>query len=349
MWQNIIGEYIRRANRNLVIVNVLVLLAVAGVVSVSWRYLENCLKGPFSISREKLFSTSNPEDLKQYYVTVPADDIIDPDLTETETHSYWVTTSAHYFLLRLDDHFLVVKSPYAKMEPQYTGALVPFPHDNAEKFEENINAAKNDIVAHYRQKSPNMQVQFLPYMMDATSFRTEAYWLVGFCAIAAFFGISNLVKASKRMGDLNQHPAVAGLLRYGNAQDVSYQIDTEFRMGPKKIGPAQFTDSWLVKPSFFGVDVVKLDSVVWAYEKVTQHRTNGIPTGKTYSALIYDRHKQMVEVQGKKDQVEQILANVASKAPWIISGFTKELEKQWKASPEAVIAAVDQRKQQGPT
>ena len=46
MWDNFIGRQIRRANRNLLIVNVIILLIVGGVVAGNWKYLTNWFRGP---------------------------------------------------------------------------------------------------------------------------------------------------------------------------------------------------------------------------------------------------------------------------------------------------------------
>jgi hypothetical protein len=86
---------------------------------------------------------------------------------------------------------------------------------------------------------------------------------------------------------------------------------------------------------------------VWVYKKVTKHSVNFIPTGKTYSVILVGRHRQRIEEQMKEQAVNEMLADLATRVPWVLFGFTKDLEKAWQKDPAGVIAAVDTRYQQG--
>src|SRR2546430_4079445 len=69
--------------------------------------------------------------------------------------------------------------------------------------------------------------------------------------------------------------------------------------------------------------------VVWAYAKVTKHYHNGIATGKSYSAIIRDSKGQSLEISGKKDSVPKLLESLQRRMPWVLVGFSKELEALW--------------------
>jgi hypothetical protein len=101
-----------------------------------------------------------------------------------------------------------------------------------------------------------------------------------------------------------------------------------------------------VQASSSSLTATRIEDIVWAYKQVTQHRTNGIPTGKTYNAQFWDRHGVRITVSGKEPVVNQALEAVAQRSPWVLAGFSPELEKTWKQNRAAVIEAVEQRRRQ---
>jgi len=74
MWNNVIGEHVRRTTRNLLLVNALLL---AGLALLAWgngRYLYNALLGPFEVDHQTLAATANPGAATRYFVTVTGDE-----------------------------------------------------------------------------------------------------------------------------------------------------------------------------------------------------------------------------------------------------------------------------------
>ncbi len=84
--------------------------------------------------------------------------------------------------------------------------------------------------------------------------------------------------------------------------------------------------------------------VVWAYPKVTKHYHNGIPTGKTYSAIIRDSKGQSLEISGKKDSVPKLLESLQRRMPWVLVGFSKELEALWLKEKPKFFQLMEQRR-----
>ena len=124
------------------------------------------------------------------------------------------------------------------------------------------------------------------------------------------------------------------------------ELDAEMLTEHPKAGGVHLTPNWLVHSAPASLSATRIDDVVWAYKQVTQHRTNGIPTGKTYAAQIWDRHGVRITVAGKEPVVNQALEAVAQRSPWVLAGFSPELEKTWKQNRAAVIDAVEQRRRQ---
>lgn len=73
------------------------------------------------------------------------------------------------------------------------------------------------------------------------------------------------------------------------------------------------------------------DKMVWAYQKTTTHRTNGIKTGTTYQVVIYhfNRNAHMITVPNSEKALE-VLNLIAQKMPWVVVGYDNDLNKMYQ-------------------
>ena len=135
MRDNTIGAQVRRSNRNLVITNAAILLALAAAALLNARYLDNFLRGPFPMSGAALAAAGDPAGLAHDYVTLQGSQAVDTGVTQiqqqVDSASGKVTsqnTVAHYLVLRDGNRLVVVKAPNADANQlRYTGVLVPLP------------------------------------------------------------------------------------------------------------------------------------------------------------------------------------------------------------------------------
>ncbi|HEV2990265.1 MAG TPA: DUF6709 family protein [Candidatus Angelobacter sp.] len=172
------------------------------------------------------------------------------------------------------------------------------------------------------------------------------FWSVLVVSLIFLLGVWNCVKAIRRYGELPTTPVWKHLSVYGNAEQLSMEIEQQ-RLGPtKKYGSLEVAGSWLVNKSLFSTWVSPVGDLAWVYKKVTKHSVNMIPTGKTYSVIIYGRHKQRVEVSMKEKQVNELMTEFGSRVPWAIYGYSKELESTWAKNSAGFIGTVDSRYQQ---
>jgi hypothetical protein len=106
----------------------------------------------------------------------------------------------------------------------------------------------------------------------------------------------------------------------------------------------QITTNWLILAAAYKTTVMATKDVVWVYPKVTKHYHNGIPTGKSYSAMIYDSKGQSLEISGKKDFVPKLLESLQRRMPWVLVGFSKELEALWLKEKPQFLQLIEQRR-----
>jgi hypothetical protein len=335
MWDDFISRQIRRTNRNLFLLGTGILVILGLLLAAGWRDSYNFIFGPFPATPSELLSISNPDLPKHFFLKVQGQESFATGMQEVDADNHG-KVRAEIIALVVDKRLLLVKTPADNHQMQFTGTLTAVP---AQVF--------NGVVQEWDTKHPDMQGAFLPYMLDATGFRKgDNLWLAG---AAAGFGILGLVLIGipmKRQLQPEGHPLLKQLANYGGLQDVRMCIDSEVRGegGGEKFGAMQITTNWLIQAAAYKTNVMATKDVVWAYPKVTKHYHNGIPTGKSYSAIICDSKGQSLEISGKKDSVPKLLETLQRRMPWLLIGFSKELETLWLREKPKFFQLMEQRK-----
>jgi hypothetical protein len=335
MWDDFISRQIRRTNRNLLLMGGAILLILGLLTAAGWRDTYNFVFGPFPMQGSELVSISNPNLPKHYFLKVNGEESFATGMREVDAGNR-DKVRAEIVALVVEKRLLLVKTPLDKQQVQFTGTLTAVP---TEIF--------NGVVHDWDVKHPDMKGAFLPFMLDATGFRSgDNLWVAG---AGAGFGILGLVLigiAMRRQLQPESHPLVVQLAKYGGLQDVRMRIDAEVRGegGGEKFGAMQITTNWLIHAAAYKTNVMATKDVIWAYPKVTKHYHSGIPTGKSYSAIIRDSKGQSVEISGKKDSVPKLLESLQRRMPWVVLGFSKELEALWLKEKPKFIQLVEQRR-----
>src|SRR5215813_560929 len=108
-------------------------------------------------------------------------------------------------------------------------------------------------------------------------------------------GLWNLKKLVSRKREPLLHPVMRALERFGHPNAVAAQIDADVRANivSPVLNKAAATPTWLLHPSKFGLQVLAMAELVWAYKHVTKHYTNFVPTGKTFRLMVADRQGRL--------------------------------------------------------
>ena len=337
MNNSLVHSTIRRSNRNQLILCVAGALLLVGLAALNTRYFYNFFFGPFPADRQALLATTDAGALRQYFVKISGDQVLDTGAQEVSrnTRSGSERVTASFMALLLDERLLIVKAQDDKETTDFTGYLEAIPTD-----------VRTEIIADAERDEPALRGAFLPYMLNTDSFRGTGYVALGLGIPLFGLCLWGLARALRRINDPSAHPILRALSRFGPPDYVASQIDAEMLAANPKVGGVHLTPNWLVHAAPASLNATRIDDVVWAYKQVTQHRTNGIPTGKTYAAQIWDRHGVRITVTGKEPAVTQALEAVAQRCPWVLAGYSPELEKTWKQNRAAVVDAVEQRRRQ---
>jgi hypothetical protein len=335
MWDDFISRQIRRTNRNLLLLGMAMLAIIGALVGAGWRDVYNFVFGPFPIQNSELAGIWSPNQPKRYFLKVQGEELFATGMQEVDSSDH-EKVRAEIVALAVGDRLLLVKAPVGKHELKYSGTLGAVPAE-----------VQNGIARGEAKNSSAMKGTLLPFMLDATGFRTGENLLVaGVGFLIGGIGLFLAGLAVRRTMQPDIHPLLTKLARYGSLQDVRMRIDSELRSegGGEKFGAMQITSNWLIHAAAYKTDVMASRDIIWAYPKVTKHYHNGIPTGKTYSAILRDSKGQSVEVSGKKDSVPKLLESVQRRMPWVLIGFNKELEALWLKEKQQFLQMIEQRR-----
>lgn len=352
MWENVIGRHIRRCNRNLLVVNAGILMGLLLWAYASERYLYNCFAGPFSIDHDALLTIENPTVLRRYFISV---DQLKPlatgiEYVETTKDSATQTVTRHdvkatYFAAPIGSKLLVIKSPDPTPTSHYDGTLVAVPDDVRSYFQKELLDPKNR----------RFDEVFLPYVIDATRFRSDAYWALLFGVPLGCLAGFNVYKALVRIRSVEASPIVRSLQRFQQPPpNIAAMIDQELSTTKDLscLTSVHLTPSWLMRESFFNLDVLHLNELIWVYQKVTNHYYYFvIPTGKTYAVVIGDVYGRRIEVDiGRghkaKDLALSFTQRLLNPVPWVIAGYSDDLKREFEKHREGFVAAVQARRKQ---
>jgi hypothetical protein len=335
MWDDFISRQIRRTNRNLFLFGAGILTFLGLLLAAGWRDTYNFIFGPFPVQSSELVSISNPDLPKRFFLKVEGAESFATGMREVDA-SNRDKIRAEVIALVVDKRLLLVKTPADIHQLQFVGTLTAVP---AQVF--------NGVVHEWDAKHPDLKGAYLPFMLDATGFRKgDNLWVA---IAAAGFGALGLFLVGlplKRQLQPESHPLLTQLAKYGGLQDVRMRIDSEVRSegGGEKFGAMQITTNWLIQAAAYKTNVMATRDVVWTYPKVTKHYHNGIPTGTTYSAIIRDSKGQSLEISGKKDSVPKLLESLQRRMPWVLVGFSKELEALWLKEKPKFFQLIEQRR-----
>jgi hypothetical protein len=341
MRNTIVGQHIRRANRNLMLINGLLLAALVLMFAAKANYWVNFVGGPFPMSREEIVALPNADRLSHYYVRIDGEQVFPTGARHVEfnrrTRQGKQKVTAEYSALALGDQLLLVKhDPGLLPDRSIAGKLVPVPMAVRGQF---TQQAEQEL------QRPGL---FLPVMLDATGFRGTGYFMLGIGLPVGLLAVWNVSRAIARTGDAEKHPVSKRLLKYGLPGEVAEQIDAEANDSDEcaTVGKAILSKSWMLVPTTYGLQVRHLGEAVWSYKTMTQHRVNGIPTAKTYAAVCHFADGTATTVSMKSERLaEAFVKTVWERVPWIFVGFDDDLNKAWKKKRSDVLAALEGRKQ----
>ena len=106
--------------------------------------------------------------------------------------------------------------------------------------------------------------------------------------LSGFYVVGNLLPQAWRIfGDVSADPVVKRVESWGWPPDLSNSFEQACSKGLRFKGRGMtLNENYLIKSSYFRLDIFRFNDLVWAFKRTTKHSTNGIPTGKTYKGIF---------------------------------------------------------------
>ncbi len=200
-----------------------------------------------------------------------------------------------------------------------------------------IRAMDDDDREYYREATEGVDDAelFLPYYLEVDYVNNVPIWgcfvLFALALVLLWLGLFPMVKA---LTGGFQKQVRAKLAEGGSpdqaAERVEYFYDNTTPIGGVRIGREYVffqngAESILLRPW----------DLAWAYQSTTQHRTNGIPTGKTYAAVLCAMDGKKYTLGMAEEEVKALLGAIATTLPGTVLGYDQSLEKLYKENRDA--------------
>ncbi len=335
--EGFLTQTIRRRARNEFIIGVVILIGVIAAVVIFRRYLVNFVRGAQPYTPSQVAAIQNPEEGLTYWVTTTGAAAYETgwELISRSSRSGTERVDGHYIALDMGGQLLLVyvngKAP-DPLPTTYTGTSETIPAN-----------VQSEVMESIFRDDPTLRQAFLPFMMNTRDFRGSGILGLILGGIMGAVGIVSIVRGITHSATPFAHSAMKSLQRFGIPEQVAPSVDAEMGAPHTTIGGTHITPHWVVVNTNGTLQITKLSDIVWVYLTVTQHRTNGIPTGKSYEGVVFDKHKVRIALKGNKEQIEAALMAVGKGASYAIFGYNKAIEEIWKRRPEALIAEVARR------
>ncbi len=337
-----IGGHVARANRNVLVLNALLVLGVMVIGFKSSNYYYNFFFGPFPADTAMLESVKDVSSLQERFVTVTGQKVLDTGIqriAQTKDKSSGAVTAeeinADYLLLVVGERLLLTEARHgAAHGASFTGSLEPIPY-----------SLHKSIVADLERAEAGAKGKLFPFLLDGGNFRLPGYVGIAVGIVLLALGIWNISKALSRARDGAKSPIVQKVMMCGELCETIPAIDNEVREGLTKFGRrCATTKSWFFKRSLFGLDVAQFEQVVWAYRKITNQSVNAIPAGKLHAVVVHTQFGDQYVVDMSAKHAEQFLNELSLKAPWVICGYTEESKALWDNDTARFCETVEARK-----
>jgi hypothetical protein len=166
-------------------------------------------------------------------------------------------------------------------------------------------------------------------------------------SILILIAISNIYKVVRRYRDPYSSPIIQNLNVYGDMLDIIQSIENEVGSGVYTYGKVVNTESWLILKRIFTIDIVPLSNIIWIYIRNKWIKWGIIPVFRTVELSIILRDNENITTTfASVINAEDVLNKIQNFAPWVLTGYSKELRKMYKSDLGSLVEKVDHAKMQ---
>lgn len=186
---------------------------------------------------------------------------------------------------------------------------------------------------------------FLPYMiklgdiekvdtgnMVVAGIMFLVFFIFGLCILISGIRGNNLKEVTKYCNEK------------GNPDYEMQRIEQFYQMGEPVEG-LRVNNEYFMAVKGTSVYFAPAEKLIWAYSHVVQHRTNFVPTGKTYSVIVKRSDGVQHEIPMKNDNAcKQVLNYLASNYPYLYIGYDNQWNQMYNRNRAEMTRLVQERK-----
>lgn len=168
----------------------------------------------------------------------------------------------------------------------------------------------------------------------------------------------------RQINSFSNHPVMRTLRKYDNLPELLHAINEDVKSEStiKSSSKLILTPNWAICLTMYGTKIVNLTELVWVYPKKTTHTVNFIiPLYSSNSlcicaAPIESRNSNgniknliyptQIEIGMDKEQCNEYMQSLQFYAPWVLYGYSGDIESYWKKHPLELLQAVLNRKEE---
>lgn len=259
----------------------------------------------------------------------------------TKTH-VTRTTSLYYVIWTGDEdaedfRYMGIKVPVADKSAMEDMAEATYNYEYSDAIEYSgaVNKMSDEEYGYFKDyflesgfTEQEIEDYTLPYYIQVGALTggaaITAYVIFGIGVLLVLIGIVILIMAISGNGlkTIKKELAAAGF----SESDADYEYEGARSFGKKgdfRIGRRLTFFMTGSKPH-----AVPNEKIVWAYQKTTTHRTNGIKTGTTYQIALNTYEKKAFCISIQSESVgQEILGCINETMPWAVVGYNDDLNK----------------------
>lgn len=127
-------------------------------------------------------------------------------------------------------------------------------------------------------------------------------------------------------------------------QGTMQELDDFYENTPTESG-LKLSRKWLLYDHGTAGFLLAANDIIWVYQSVTQHRTNGVPTGKTYAVTVCSRSEPRSRsrhtIPVKNEQAGKELGELLMRwYPDAVYGYNAEWDRAYRADPAAFYQSI---------
>jgi hypothetical protein len=142
-----------------------------------------------------------------------------------------------------------------------------------------------------------------------------------------------------------QHPICQELSNYGQINWVIQSIENDYSSVRDLTNGYYLTQLWLLYFGSLRTTIFKTKDIIWCYKTSTKNYTNGINTGTSYGInMKLENSDYTIEILTSKNEIDKIYNNIHELLPWIIYGYSLEIEDALNRNDQKLIDDVNKQR-----